>query len=529
MLLEQIASADSLHALTGPLGITALLVGLLVIQYVIPYAKDPNGLNKFPGPVVSRFSNLWMLFTARMHVMSVSVHKLHQQHGDFVRLSPNHLSVNHPDSVRDIMGHGNGFTKSEFYYAFDNIEQGIFTTRDRAKHSRKRKFVAHMFSSKSMVEFEPYTSSALLVMGAQIDKMIDTGKAGDYIALDRTDPKIAALKRKGEIALDAVTWASFLAFDIIGDLAFDEPFGFCKAGADKLGGVMKLRDRGEWCSTVGQVPWIKTWTPYFFFDPFFIRGRNAAAGLAEIGINSVEKRKNKPSDPSRRDILYYLLSAKDPDTGGPLPDRELKAEALTQLIAGSDTTGNSLAQIIDLLVRHPNKMAKLIAELDEQYPAPSPADFVSLFADCQNLPYLQACICEVLRLRTVTSMGLPRAVGASGANVCGHFFPEGTILSVPTYTVHRDPRRWGDNALEFEPERWLGGTQAELEKHFLAFSFGPRACIGRNVAFMEVKKTVATLFRRFSLRAVYPDRQPCIREGFHNKCDESFVFMSRRD
>lgn len=150
--------------------------------------------------------------------MSVSVHELHQQHGDFVRLSPNHLSVNHPDGIRDIMGHGNGFTKSEFYYAFDNIEQGIFTTRDRVKHSRKRKFVAHMFSSKSMVEFEPYTSSALLVMAAQIEKMIDTGRAGEYIALDQVDPKIAALKRKGEIALDAVTWASFLAFDIIGDL-----------------------------------------------------------------------------------------------------------------------------------------------------------------------------------------------------------------------------------------------------------------------------------------------------------------------
>lgn len=204
--------------------------------------------------------------------------------------------------------------------------------------------------------------------------------------------------------------------------------------------------------------------------------------MAEIGINSVEKRKNTPSDPGRRDILYYLLSAKDPDTGGPLPDRELKAEALTQLIAGSDTTGNSLAQIIDLLVRHQDKLAKLQAELDAKYPAPLPADFVSLFADCQNLPYLHACIYEVLRLRTVTSMGLPRAVGAGGANVCGHYFPQGTVLSVPTYTVHRDPRRWGQNSLEFEPERWLGDTQAELEKHFLAFSFGPRACIGRNVS-----------------------------------------------
>jgi benzoate 4-monooxygenase len=116
------------------------------------------------------------------------------------------------------MGHGNGFLKSDFYYAFDNIEQGIFTTRDRAKHARKRRFVAHMFSPKSMTEFEPYTTDALRIMGRQIESLIDTGKAGEYAALGATDRKIAERQREGEVALDAVAWALFLAFDIIGDL-----------------------------------------------------------------------------------------------------------------------------------------------------------------------------------------------------------------------------------------------------------------------------------------------------------------------
>jgi benzoate 4-monooxygenase len=59
-------------------------------------------------------------------------------------------------------------------------------------------------------------------------------------------------------------------------------------------------------------------------------------------VAAVEKRITSPADPSRKDILHYLLSAKDPETGGPLPDNEIKAEALTQLIAGSDTTGNTI-------------------------------------------------------------------------------------------------------------------------------------------------------------------------------------------
>ena len=234
-------------------------------------------------------------------------------------------------------------------------------------------------------------------------------------------------------------------------------------------------------------------------------------------------------DPARKDILYYLLTARDPDTGGDLPDLEIKAEALTQLIAGSDTTGNTITHLIDMLIRHPEKYKKLQEELDRQYPSPLPKDHVAMFEDCKDLPFTQAVIYETLRLRTTVSVGLPRVVPAGGATVCGQHFKAGTVLSTPTYTTHRDTRVWGTNALEFEPERWIGQSKAELEKAFLGFSYGPRACIGRNVAFMELKKTVATLFRRFEYRHVYPETDTYIREGFHLKCQELPVFISRRE
>lgn len=64
------------------------------------------------------------------------------------------------------------------------------------------------------------------------------------------------------------------------------------------------------------------------------------------------------------------------------------------------------------------------------------------------------------------------------------YFKEGTALSTPTYTTHRDPRVCGDDALEFEPERWLGDNRFELEKSFLGFRYGPRGCIGRNVSLL---------------------------------------------
>ncbi|KAJ4373090.1 hypothetical protein N0V83_003381 [Neocucurbitaria cava] len=386
-----------------------------------------------------------------------------------------------------------------------------------------------MFSPKAMVQFEPYITTGLFTLGKRMEDLIDTGFGGKYVALNEVNSEIRLRMKKGEAAIDAAVWSAFLAFDIIGDLAFGAPFGFTAAGEDALGGIKKLRDRGEWCATVGQMPWIKTWTPYFFFDTFFQKGLQAAQALGKIGVAAVEKRMKAEVDPQRKDILYYLLTARDPDTDGNLPDLEIKAEALTQLIAGSDTTGNTITHVIDMLLRNPDKYKKLQEELHQCYPSPLPKDHVAMFVDCKDLPFTQGVIYETLRLRTTVSVGLPRVVPAGGATVCGQHFKEGTVLSTPTYTTHRDPRVWGTNAQEFIPERWMGPDKAELEKAFLGFSYGPRACIGRNVAFMELKKTVATLFRRFDYRHVYPEKDTFIREGFHLKCQELPVFISRRE
>ena len=131
-----------------------------------------------------------------------------------------------------------------------------------------------MFSPKAMVQFEPYMTTALSSLGKRMEDLIDTGVGGKYIALNEIDSEIRSRMKKGEAAIDVAIWSAFLAFDIIGDLvsqiksrispffitsqAFGAPFGFTSAGEDAVGGIKKLRDRGEWCATVGQMPWIKS-------------------------------------------------------------------------------------------------------------------------------------------------------------------------------------------------------------------------------------------------------------------------------
>jgi len=72
-------------------------------------------------------------------------------------------------------------------------------------------------------------------------------------------------------------------------------------------------------------------------------------------------------------------------------------------------------------------------------------------------------------------MGLPRIVPEGRLHVSGKFFPEGTILSVPSYTIHRDPEIWGDNVDALRPERWFERDRVGIQKTFNPFSYGPRS------------------------------------------------------
>jgi benzoate 4-monooxygenase len=102
----------------------------------------------------------------------------------------------------------------EYYDAFVSIQRGLFNTRDRAEHTRKRKTVSHVFSAKSVGQFEQYMHHNLELFETQWSKMAESAN-GSYAKLD------------------ALHWFNFLAFDIIGDLAFGAPFGMLEKGKDE--------------------------------------------------------------------------------------------------------------------------------------------------------------------------------------------------------------------------------------------------------------------------------------------------------
>jgi len=270
--------------------------------------------------------------------------------------------------------------------------------------------------------------------------------------------------------------------------------------------------------------------------PWFAAGAADVKALAGIAIMAVRKRLAAQEagtlEVRKTDLLEKLQRGKDED-GKPMGKEELTAEALTLLIAGSDTTSNTVCAIIYLLARTPDAQLKLHAELDKALPD---LDSVPLTVDdvkADRLPYLDACINEGLRIHSTSALGLPRLVPQGGMTVEGVTFPEGTVLSVPSYTIHRDTDVWGSDIETFRPERWLGLDSDKKElvnRTFNPFSVGPRACVGRNLAFLELQIIVGSLLRRwdFVLEGGL-EQEMHTSEGFLRKPLGCRVGLKKRD
>lgn len=139
--------------------------------------------------------------------------------------------------------------------------------------------------------------------------------------------------------------------------------------------------------------------------------------------------------------------------------------------AGSDTVSCALQSAVYHMIRHPSAWQRARAEIDEaQARGGLCGDRVVSYADAQQLPYLQACFKEALRVFHPVSMGTPRVVPRDGVTIGGRFFPAGTTVSLNTFCMNLSAEVWGPDAREFKPERWMVEDTSALEKNFLPVS-----------------------------------------------------------
>jgi cytochrome P450 len=219
-----------------------------------------------------------------------------------------------------------------------------------------------------------------------------------------------------------------------------------------------------------------------------------ALRLFESAIDTIiatrRKRMADDADGVPRDFLTLLLEARDAETGEALSESAIRANILTFIAAGHETTANCIVWTLFLLSQSPEWRERVQAEADREC-----GGDVERIAE--RLVETRAVIDEANRLYPPITT-ISRSALASD-ELAGRSIKRGTMIAIAPYVLHRHRALW-DNPDGFDPRRFLPGAREKIDRFaYLPFGVGPRICIGQTLALQEASIVVATIMRYFTL------------------------------
>ncbi|KAJ8732337.1 hypothetical protein PYW08_015067 [Mythimna loreyi] len=171
---------------------------------------------------------------------------------------------------------------------------------------------------------------------------------------------------------------------------------------------------------------------------------------------------------------------------------ELREETLVLVIGGTDTSAVGTAFTTIMLAMYPDVQEKVYDEIHQIF---GDSDRPVTPEDLPKLKYLEAVIKESLRLYPPAPF-ISRKVEKDVELPTGITLTKGCDLLISIWSIHRNPKYWGEDAELFRPERFID-TPLTHPAAFLPFSYGPRGCIGYRYALMSMKTLLSTLLRRY--------------------------------
>lgn len=462
-------------------------------------------LCRYPGPLLAKLTDAYMLYHAWKGDRHLEFWRLHEKHGKFVRFGPSSLSVNSSSGLKDIYGFRANVAKAEFYDAFVHPAPNTHNSRDKDLHARKRRVLSQAFSDGAIKEMERYILGNVRTFCEGVGQL---GRASPEGTKGWTAPQNMA------------DWCNWLAMDILGDLCFGKAFHMLERPDNRyaidLVGV--AAQRHLICGTMPIVNKLNLDKVLF---------HKIAAGRAQYlnySRTQLAERTKLGDDTDRRDFFYHLLQARDPETGQGFTTPELWGESNLLIIAGSDTTSTAMAAALFYLVRNARALDRASTEVRARFDHVEEVRQGLALASCT---YLRACIDEAMRLSPSVGGLLPREVLAGGIVVDGETLPAGTVIGTPHYTIHHNPAYY-PRPFDFVPERWIAGSEAPsgttatvvteqqvslAQSAFCPFSMGPRGCIGKGLAYVEMMTALARLLFLYDLRRAQDVSDP--GEGGH--------------
>ncbi|KAF4239482.1 hypothetical protein CNMCM8980_001670 [Aspergillus fumigatiaffinis] len=340
-------------------------------------------------------------------------------------------------------------------------------------HSRIRRVLAHAFSEKALYAQENILSS-------------------------HVDHLIAKLQETSGQSTNAVRWIQHAIYDIIVYLTFGQE----EDSLDHNEGYPPVRLVFEGFREAVRIVEILRFIPLknLVLKALMWGFAGAQVQKFKVAVERTESRL-KRSDSEIPDFMSYILRANE--TERELSQREITANCAFLISAGAHSTASMICGCLYNLSKNPDCLKKLAELLRSTYARECDITLRKL----AQLPYLQAVLDESMRLYMPVPASLPRTVPPEGAIICGHYVPPGVSVAVNQYAAFHSADNFAE-PLRFIPERWLGDSRfVNDQKHvFQPFTIGPRACLGKNLAYAEIRLVIARIVWRFSLE-IMPDSQ----------------------
>lgn len=459
--------------------LTSVIVGWVVLRVVYNLYFHP--LARFPGPWLAATSILWSIRNMRSGRSPFNIAEAHKKYGPIIRIAPNQLSVSDAGAWKEIYGHHpreKTFLKGPPYN--DDVEnlglRNIVNVKDPVVHGEMRRMLSHAFSTKALMEQEDVIQSYIDLLIKRVGQRYgdkERGPDGEYCNI--------------------VIWFNYTTFDIIGDLAFGESTAFACLQEQKAHPWVSTILHAIFASTLGEI------LRQVFGTRKLAKWLTPKSLKRKLGMSSIYARdlvaKRVASKTDRKDFWHYIL--KSPESKD-ISVQSLCMQAQVLVVAGSETTATSLSSITFFLLKNPRAYNILKDEVRSTFKS-----YANITAqNTLHMQYLNAVIEESLRLYPPVPGGVPRV--SPGATVAGQYIPRGTDIAVHNFAVTRDPALWSIPN-EFYPERWIDPKNTDQKEASQAFLLGPRGCLGRNLAYLELRCILAKLVYAYDLELVDKD------------------------
>lgn len=419
----------------------------------------PTYPNEVPG--INGLSAVWQLIQFSRKPIEFSI-KSAKEYGDVERISigSTHIYIfNHPDLISEVLSKKNQhFIKDISYRSLKGFLGNGLLLSDGELWQRHRRLMQPAFTQDKI---SAYAATAI----ESTVEMLNTWKNGEVRDIHQ---------EMSQLTVKVITKVLF-GVDVT-QVALEI--------GDALEAIMlQSYHRGQ---TSFLVP---TWIP----TPSNLRANQAIKYLNKIVVSIIEERRHSPQD----DLLSSLLSTQDED-GNQLSMDELRDGVMTLLLAGHETTANSLTWTLMLLAQNPVVATKLTLETQSVLKGREPD-----ITDLPLLPYTEMVLKESMRLYP-SAWALTREV-AQDCMIGPYLLEKGTSVYFSQWIVHRDARFF-DNPEKFSPERWMGELELNLPRcAYFPFGAGPRSCIGKAFSMMEATLILAMISKQHYFKLV-PDQ-----------------------